>query len=173
MPGRVRKRRLDEKEKTTVEPQAEQAAESGKDHPNNERAAGNRDDPGRSTSGYHGATSDVTNREPVATSFLEELAWIESLASPTYVAYLCQMRYFDNPARQRYLHAMQRWRTDPAYRQHVSQPVALFFLEQLCSAEFREALRYPDVAALCESQVNLFRREYAHLLTDNQNNKQK
>jgi hypothetical protein len=101
---------------------------------------------------------------PPAASFLEELAWVESLASPSYVAYLCQMRRFDDVVAQRRLTTLQRWRQDPAYRQHVSQPIALFFLEQLCSAEFREALRHPAVAALYERQVDLYRRCYGNLL---------
>ncbi|KAK4532630.1 hypothetical protein CCYA_CCYA13G3487 [Cyanidiococcus yangmingshanensis] len=165
MPGRTRKRTLVEKldSETAVE-QPETTTSSGRKDQESQNAAISVDRTSPENSLHHDETSSDTRREPAASSFLEELAWVESLVSPSYVAYLCQMRHFEDPRHLEHLNALQRWRKDPAYRQYVSQPVALFFLEQLCSAEFREALRHPDIAARYEQQVNLFRREYTNLL---------
>ncbi|KAK4538113.1 hypothetical protein CDCA_CDCA16G4138 [Cyanidium caldarium] len=93
-----------------------------------------------------------------------ERRFVDALASPAYVAYLCQTRYFDSPAALAMLQGLQRWRTQPTLTERLSYPLSLFFLERLQYAEFRDAMKRPEFAAFCEQQLVLYAREYPRLL---------
>ncbi|GAB4823605.1 hypothetical protein N2152v2_010651 [Parachlorella kessleri] len=83
--------------------------------------------------------------------FVLELEFIQCLASPQYLNWLAQNRYFEDPAFLNYLKYLQYWRK-PEYARFIIYPHALQFLALLQTPEFRTAIANPSYMDTVHSQ---------------------
>eukprot|EP01104_Vermistella_antarctica_P001572 TRINITY_DN11639_c0_g1_i1.p1 TRINITY_DN11639_c0_g1~~TRINITY_DN11639_c0_g1_i1.p1 ORF type:complete len:148 (+),score=31.06 TRINITY_DN11639_c0_g1_i1:150-593(+) len=75
--------------------------------------------------------------------FLMELEFVQCLASPEYLQFLAQQRYFKEPAFIGYLHYLLYWE-GAAYSKFLVHPQCLYFLQLLQDEKFRQSLSKPE-----------------------------
>lgn len=80
-----------------------------------------------------------------------ELEFVQMLASPAYVHWLAQEQYLTDTAFVNYLRYLTYW-LRPEYARLVRYPHALYFLELLQDARFREAAKHPAARDLAHAQ---------------------
>lgn len=93
-----------------------------------------------------GDESDEAHRR-----FEVELEFVQCLASPSYLHFLAQNEYFENADFIAYLNYLQYWR-HPRYAKFVVYPHALYFLQLLQDAAFRDAIKRDDYSLLVHQQ---------------------
>uniref|UniRef100_A0A7S0USE9 Mediator of RNA polymerase II transcription subunit 31 n=1 Tax=Polytomella parva TaxID=51329 RepID=A0A7S0USE9_9CHLO len=91
--------------------------------------------------------------------FSVELEFVQCLANPLYLNHLAVSKYFDDPAFVNYLKYLLYW-TDPKYAQFIVYPQCLYFLEELQSKEFRDAIANYTYAEEVQKQQNTFFRNF-------------
>ncbi|KAG0162022.1 hypothetical protein DFQ28_005188 [Apophysomyces sp. BC1034] len=87
--------------------------------------------------------------------FQLELEFVQCLANPWYLNHLAQQQYFKEPAFIHYLEYLQYWKR-PEYAKFVVYPHALYFLDQLQHAQFR------DYITTSENTQEVHRMQYYH-----------
>jgi len=85
----------------------------------------------------------------------QELEFVQLLASPSYIHWLAQEQYLQDAAFINYLRYLTYW-LQPEYARLVRYPHALYFLELLQDARFREAARHPAAKDLAHTQQFFF-----------------
>uniref|UniRef100_A0A7S2RAC1 Mediator of RNA polymerase II transcription subunit 31 n=1 Tax=Rhizochromulina marina TaxID=1034831 RepID=A0A7S2RAC1_9STRA len=65
--------------------------------------------------------------------FVAELEFVQCLASPSYIHFLAQRKYFDDPKFMQYLRYLRYWK-EPEYAVHIRFPQCLAFLDILSSS---------------------------------------
>ncbi|KAJ1654524.1 suppressor of hpr1 [Dispira simplex] len=89
--------------------------------------------------------------------FQIELEFVQCLANPWYLNHLGQQQYFKQPEFVAYLKYLQYWK-QPQYAKYIIYPHALYFLDLLQHAEFREAIAKQEVATF------IHQKQYFHWL---------
>ncbi|KAI7877971.1 SOH1-domain-containing protein [Lichtheimia hyalospora FSU 10163] len=87
--------------------------------------------------------------------FQIELEFVQCLANPWYLNHLAQQQYFKDDAFIRYLEYLQYWKK-PEYARFVVYPHALYFLDLLQHAQFREHI------TTSENTQEIHRMQYYH-----------
>ncbi|KAI8970273.1 mediator of RNA polymerase II transcription subunit 31 putative [Mycotypha africana] len=87
--------------------------------------------------------------------FQIELEFIQCLANPWFLNNLAQQQYFKDPAFLNYLDYLQYWKK-PEYAKFVVYPHALYFLDLLQHAQFREYI------STSENTTEVHRMQYYH-----------
>eukprot|EP01116_Phalansterium_solitarium_P000351 TRINITY_DN10223_c0_g1_i2.p1 TRINITY_DN10223_c0_g1~~TRINITY_DN10223_c0_g1_i2.p1 ORF type:complete len:128 (-),score=26.12 TRINITY_DN10223_c0_g1_i2:185-568(-) len=87
--------------------------------------------------------------------FLIELEFVQCLASPRYLNFLAQRKYFDDAAFVSYLKYLLYWK-QPAYARFIIYPQCLKFLDLLQHDEFRKSL------VSSETSEEIHRQQFWH-----------
>eukprot|EP00189_Rhodosorus_marinus_P005154 CAMPEP_0113968302 /NCGR_PEP_ID=MMETSP0011_2-20120614/9448_1 /TAXON_ID=101924 /ORGANISM="Rhodosorus marinus" /LENGTH=234 /DNA_ID=CAMNT_0000981357 /DNA_START=215 /DNA_END=919 /DNA_ORIENTATION=- /assembly_acc=CAM_ASM_000156 len=87
--------------------------------------------------------------------FETELEFVQCLASPGYLHYLAQNRFFEDKDFLDYLKYLQYWRL-PSYAKFIVFPHCLYFLRLLQEEEFREALKRQDYYTFVHQQQGYY-----------------
>ncbi|KAF7725483.1 hypothetical protein EC973_009583 [Apophysomyces ossiformis] len=95
------------------------------------------------------------NPEEDSRRFQLELEFVQCLANPWYLNHLAQQQYFKDEDFIRYLEYLQYWK-QPEYAKFVAYPHALYFLDQLQHAQFR------DYITISENTQEVHRMQYYH-----------
>eukprot|EP00889_Picochlorum_renovo_P007352 jgi/Picre1/34382/NNA_001852.t1 len=83
--------------------------------------------------------------------FEAELEFVQSLASPDYLNWLGQNKYFEDESFVKFLAYLQYWKR-PEYAKFIVYPHCLFFLELLQEADFRKAIANPQFKEVVHEQ---------------------
>uniref|UniRef100_A0A7S1TBG4 Mediator of RNA polymerase II transcription subunit 31 n=1 Tax=Compsopogon caeruleus TaxID=31354 RepID=A0A7S1TBG4_9RHOD len=94
---------------------------------------------------------EATEDEKEIERFETELEFVQCLASPAYIHWLAQNRYFDDDSFLAYLNYLQYWRTQE-YAKFIVFPHCLYFLRLLQQESFREAMKRNDYMLFVHQQ---------------------
>ncbi|KAK9850599.1 hypothetical protein WJX84_002109 [Apatococcus fuscideae] len=91
--------------------------------------------------------------------FVLELEFVQGLASPSYLQWLSQNRYFEDENFLRYLEYLQYWR-QPKYSKFLIYPQCLYFLDLLQDKEFRTNVARGPFKEMIHAQQFFFWQHY-------------
>mmetsp|Transcript_1344 Transcript_1344/g.4039 ORF Transcript_1344/g.4039 Transcript_1344/m.4039 type:complete len:139 (-) Transcript_1344:351-767(-) len=120
--------------------------------------------------GAEGAAAE-TEVDQEKLRFETELEFVQCLASPAYLHFLAQNRYFEDNDFVKYLAYLQYWR-QKEYAKFIVFPQCLYFLRLLQQEDFREALKRQDYYIYVHQQQG-YLWQFARTLKPKEENQQK